>query len=1015
MNKILTLVCNLFFIIVANAQLGIDIQNSPYYLMNCADSCITLHANYPKPLKTNLYNVVSIPFAPALIAGQTINLSDDKFSGAIPIGFDFCFFNNVYNQCYISDNGMLTFNPAYANGNCNNNTQQTLPYFNSTFPDNAIFFPFLDINPNLGGTMRYATIGTAPYRKFVVHFQNVKLFGNSCANVNNNFQLVLHETYHYIDVFILSKSTCDNDPTNHANYATVGIQNISATSVYTAPGKHASVFTASNEGIRFAPAGPPDYTVEWKDRYGFTIAVNVDSVVICPTEPFPYQYVTAKLQIFCPSNIWIDSIILDKTIPLITNIQLIHPFCLHDSNGAVLVNANVANPPPQYAINNGPYQLGNVFTGLSAGFHTIKVKDANGCYKDTTIELIPQNVFNIIIDSFKNPVCPDTVGWVSIHATGTVGPYTIQWSNGQFGNLCTNIGLGGVIATITDGNGCVQLFPYFVTQDSIPEIQLIYNKPKCGDSSGNITAIVTNGKPPYTLLWNTGDTTYTISNLATGNYSVMVTDSVGCNAFASLNLIDTLTTLTYKSTVHTKCGLNNGSAAITAANGLPPYTYAWLPGGQNTATITGLAPGTYYCTTMDANNCMKKDTFVINSSVGNFNQLTYTNANCDTSNGIIYLNGVQNATGNVTIQWSTGQMGGNLLSGIDSGKYWIKTTDSKGCIAIDTIHIFNDGKPILHILSYKEPLCHGMATGEAVLGGSKGTAPYKYSLDGITFSSNANLYNILAGVYTIYISDANSCINTTVVTFTEPPLIEINYTADTVICYNDYTSTLTYSAFGGTPGFVYSFNNGIFTSDTIQYQKTQGIYNILVKDKNGCTRPFNIEIPGPKSALDVKFDKKNIYCFEQNTGSFTAKIEGGWQPYIYQWSNGATGMQFDNLPESSYTIFVTDNQGCTIEKEVNIEILKCCKMVVPNAFSPNRDGLNDKIGPIAISDVSAIKFTIYDRWGNMVFHTKKIGDKWDGTIKEIPCDIATYFYILEYTCPLDAKTYVEKGDITLVR
>lgn len=1012
MKQLFSFIILLWFYTESMAQNTVNILSGPLHVMNCPDVCTTLHATYPKPLKTNVYNVSSTAYAPVAITGTSVSFTDDKFSNAVPLGFDFCFFDNVYSQCYIADNGVLTFNPTYNGGNCNNNIQQTLPYFNSTFPDNAIFFLFMDLNPNLGGSVKYATVGTAPYRKFVLSYQNVRLFGNTCSGSVSNFQVVLSETTHTIEVFIGNKVLCDNNPNNYANYATVGIQNIGATVSYTAPGKHVSVFTTSNEGVKFTPAGPPDYAMNWLNKNGQVLATNTDSILFCPSE-FPYEYVRAQLIINCPYSIQYDSVRIDKPIPTINSLQIIQPLCADDNTGAILVNATVLAPPPAYSLNNGPFGPSNIFTGLGAGMYTVTVQDANGCKKDTIVIIEPQVILWMVTDTVINPVCPDSNGKVVVHINGGLPPYIISWSNGDLGNVCDSIGPGGVVAYVTDANGCTEEFPVILLYDSLPNVSPSITYPICGDSSGSITITVTNGTPGYNLLWNTGDTGYSLSNLPAGFYGVTVTDAKGCTTLFSTQLDDALPVETSKSSTNTTCGLNNGSASILATQGAPPYTYLWQPTGQTTSTATNLAPGVHYCITMDTTTCLKVDTFVILSSLSLVNNITHSNANCDASNGSIYLNGVQNAQGIVTQLWSNGQTG-TSITGLSAGTYWVTTTDAIGCQKTDTIQIFNDGKPQLIVSSYIPPLCYG-DKGSAVLDGHFGTPPYKYSLDGITFISDAHLDNILAGIYTIYISDANSCTNSTIVTFTQPPLINLTYTADSVVCFNDYTSTVSYSASGGTPGYVYSFNSGIFSSDTVTYQNTQGIYQVLVKDANNCTRPFNLVVPGPSEALNVKFDKKNIYCFEQNTGSFTATILGGWKPYTYTWDNNATGLTFTDLGETSMTITVVDDKGCKIEKEVDIEVLQCCKMVVPNAFTPNGDGLNDFLKPMPISDVTDLKFSIYDRWGKLVYATKTLGAKWDGTDHEIPCSMGVYYYYLEYNCPFEIKTFTLKGDITLIR
>jgi hypothetical protein len=293
------LFCTILLSLEVKAQNGINIIEGPLHILHCDSNCFTIHANYPKPLKTNQYQTSSIPYQTITSAGTNISVNDEKFSSAIPIGFNFCFFEQLYTNCFISDNGILTFNNSFAGGNCNNNTQQTLPYFNSTFPDNAIFGLFMDINPSLGGSIKYITTGIAPNRSLQITYENVRLFGLTCSAATSTFQIVLRETTNIIDVFIQNKVTCDAIPSNYANYATVGIQNSGATQAYTAVGKHASIFVSNNEGIRFSPSGPIDYQMVWKNALNNVIATNIDSIYFCA--PYiPYHKIKAEIVYNCP-------------------------------------------------------------------------------------------------------------------------------------------------------------------------------------------------------------------------------------------------------------------------------------------------------------------------------------------------------------------------------------------------------------------------------------------------------------------------------------------------------------------------------------------------------------------------------------------------------------------------------------------------------------------------------------------------------------------------------------------
>ncbi len=105
-----------------------NIIEGPIHVMPSDSACIMLHVVYPKQQKTSQYAISAIPFNPINITGIALSLTDDKFSGSIPLGFNFCFFEQTYSSCYISDNGIHTFNTLYANASCFNNTQQTLTY-----------------------------------------------------------------------------------------------------------------------------------------------------------------------------------------------------------------------------------------------------------------------------------------------------------------------------------------------------------------------------------------------------------------------------------------------------------------------------------------------------------------------------------------------------------------------------------------------------------------------------------------------------------------------------------------------------------------------------------------------------------------------------------------------------------------------------------------------------------------------------------------------------------------------
>jgi gliding motility-associated-like protein len=120
-------------------------------------------------------------------------------------------------------------------------------------------------------------------------------------------------------------------------------------------------------------------------------------------------------------------------------------------------------------------------------------------------------------------------------------------------------------------------------------------------------------------------------------------------------------------------------------------------------------------------------------------------------------------------------------------------------------------------------------------------------------------------------------------------------------------------------------------------------------------------------------------------------------------------------PDESTTYYLTATSqiGCTASDTVRISVIKQRSLFVPNIFTPNSDGKNDDIMPLG-SEIASIKFSIFDRWGSLVFETENIGTAWDGTINGKDAASGAYAYLLEVTFN-DGVSDVYKGSITLVR
>lgn len=197
----------------------------------------------------NDYAVTPIPYQIYAATATVQGTNDDTYSEPISLGFDFDFYGNTYNQVNVSTNGYISFTPQVGGALSPWQLNSTIP--NANFQvKNAFLGCFHDLYNSLqsgpAGTLTYAVIGSAPYRKFVVLFDNQAHF--SCAEIKSSFQMILYETLNIMDVQLIDKQVCT---TWNNGLAVTGIIDQTGLLAVTAPNRNTSSWTASQEGWRF--------------------------------------------------------------------------------------------------------------------------------------------------------------------------------------------------------------------------------------------------------------------------------------------------------------------------------------------------------------------------------------------------------------------------------------------------------------------------------------------------------------------------------------------------------------------------------------------------------------------------------------------------------------------------------------------------------------------------------------------------------------------------------------------
>lgn len=587
----------------------------------------------------------------------------------------------------------------------------------------------------------------------------------------------------------------------------------------------------------------------------------------------------------------------------ITTADAFSPSCADINDGSIEFEAQGFQEAVKYTINGGSPFLGNGLmtrSNLSNGTYVINARDTR----------FDSESFN-----------PGGVYTCEVEVTLVLETLPIE-----FGEVTsTNVTCGGqqdgcVLTSATGGTGDLTF----------------------GIVSNANGAVIIEGLP-----------TSDFCGLAGGSYHVEATDLNGCTVSSSNFTITSpaqLILLATTGSAATCPDSEDGVRVITWSGGTGDVDFSLendgtydIEGNLSNAVLT-LSAGSYTVYGSDANGCTASLDFTVAGPSAISISYEATTPSCvgDANGSVAIVAEGGNGGFSYVFNNGTSQNNGNY-SDLSAGIYSLEVTDANGCVANGEV-VVNDPEALVAIADVTNISCFGLVDGSVVIAGNGGTAPYSYSFDGVTYdANNTSLTGLSAGLYSFYVTDANGCAFASIdgAEVIEPAVLEVSIESSNISCNGSNDGAVVAQANGGTAPFTYSIG-GAFSTNNIFGGLSAADYTVVVVDNNGCSAEVNSSITEPAAIVITGLEADPID--ETPGGSSTYTVTGGTGSFTYSWTNSngseiSTNQQlgpFSSAANSgSYTLTVTDENGCTASQTISITGVGELGMNIAVTLNPN--------------------------------------------------------------------------------
>ncbi len=686
--------------------------------------------------------------------------------------------------------------------------------------------------------------------------------------------------------------------------------------------------------------------------------------------------------------------------------------CPGVNNGTLTVNPSTGTAPYLYSIDGGTQQSSNTFTGLATGPHIATITDANGCIT-TANGTVAQGSGLVATATPSSTSCP-TVDNGSILITPSTGtaPYLYSLDGGtpQPSNTFGNLAATSYTITLTDALGCQGTVSSTVAQGPYLTSNIVVTNPPCANiNDGVITVNATSGIAPYLYSLDGGTPVpgNVFSNNAPGTYDISFTDNIGCTG-TNTAVLTTNTPLFVNATVSEPlCNGNaNGTIVLSASGGIPAYQYSKDAGAnyQSSSTFNNLTANTYIFRIKDNVGCTKDTTIVLDEPAALTVSATTTTSTCNGNDGVISVI----ANGGTT-PYTYSIDGTNFQSSPDFTVSFgtfnnIQVKDSNNCIATTSavVTLVDD---MFVDAGLDTTICAEVIRTFDVQT-STGSSVFSWTTLAGSLVDSIKNPSVKPLDTTTYVIKATwgVCTKSDTVTINvlRKPVANAGLNAricigDSVIINGSATNV------SGPVTYLWSPANLVRDSSlqsTWAIPDSSQVYTLTVKDDYGCNFAVTDEV--------IVYVQPPVPAFAGNdtiavTGTPHTLVGSGGVQYLWSVTNGNATINNPNaaMPQAilnsnaMFAVEIKDIAGCIGFDTVFVQIYDDARYYVPNAFTPNGDGLNDIFRAVPSGISRTEWFRIFNRYGELIFETNQWLKGWDGTFKGKLQPMGTYIWVIK--------------------